>query len=73
MTATIDRVTYRWDDQAGDESGWYAQTWAGSEFIDDSQKIWFPVAVDQFDRDSADDLEAALREAFPAAEIEFED
>jgi hypothetical protein len=65
----ITRVTYRWDDQPGVEAGWYCQSFAGNEFRDDSQKVWFPVSVDDFGRDEADELVAALSEAFPAAEI----
>lgn len=67
----ITRVTVRWDDQSGCEAGWYCETWVGREMIDDSQKVWFPVAVDSFGRDEADELEESLREAFPEAEIEF--
>lgn len=69
---TITRVTYRWDAPAGVEAGWYAESWAGGEMMDDSQKVWFPVAVDGYDRDQADELEGALRGAFPAAEIEYQ-
>jgi hypothetical protein len=68
----ITRVTYRWDDQPGVEAGWYAESWAGDERIDDSQKVWFPVSVDDYDRAEADELEAALREAYPAAEIVYQ-
>ena len=68
-TTTITRVTYRWDDQCGVEPGWYAETYMGREQIDDSQKVWFPVVVDDFGRDDFDGLEAAMREAFPGAEI----
>ncbi len=72
-TATITRVTYRWDDQPGVEAGWYCESWDGAVWIDDSQKVWFPVVVDSYDHDRADELEAALREAFPAAEVEYLD
>lgn len=70
MRATeIHRVTYRWDDQSGAEPGWYCQTFSGGELVDDSQKIWFPVGVDQFAEDELDDLVAALRGHFPIAEV----
>ena len=69
MTATITRVTYRWDDQPGVTPGWYCESWAGDEMIDDSQKIWFPVDAEDFAQGQAGDLEAALRNAFPSAEI----
>lgn len=75
MTATrnetITAVTVRWDDQAGVEPGWYAESYAGELVAGDSQKIWFPVRVDDFGEDEADDLAEALREAFPQAEIVF--
>ncbi len=68
-TTEITRVTYRWDDQAGVEPGWYCESYAGDERVDDSQKVWFPVAVEDYGRDEADGLTAALAEAFPGAEI----
>ncbi len=33
-------------------------------------KFWFPVEVDQFGEGQAEELAAALREAFPEAKIE---
>jgi hypothetical protein len=69
-TTDITRVTYRWDDQPGVEAGWYAEAWDGDRMVYDSQKVWFPVVVDGFGHGEADDLEAALQEVFPAAEIE---
>jgi len=41
--------------------------------ITDSQKIWFPVNVDDFSSDEADELHDALEEAFPDAEVDVED
>lgn len=73
MTAddTITRVTCRWDDQAGVEPAWYCESHDGSGPCDDSQKVWFPVSVDSYDQDEADQLAEALAEAFPEAEIVF--
>jgi hypothetical protein len=71
QTTTITRVTVRWDEQPGTEAGWYCESFAGSQFQDDSQKIWFPVAVDSFGADQAGGLREALVEAFPDAEIDF--
>jgi hypothetical protein len=72
MTTTqITRVTCRWDDQPGVEPGWYCESWAGRDMMDDSQKVWFPVAVDDYGDDQADELRAALAAAFPGAEIEI--
>lgn len=69
-TNDITRVTYRWDDQAGVEPGWYAMSYdADGRERDDSQKVWFPVSVDLYERDEAGLLEAALQEAFPGADI----
>lgn len=70
MTATnIIRVTYRWDDQPGTEAGWYCESYDADGRADDSQKAWFPVAVDAFGRDEEAELVESLREAFPGAEI----
>ena len=67
---TITRVTCRWDDRPGVEPGWYCETFDGNRMMDDSQKVWFPVSVDDFGREEEDVLVTALREAFPGAEIE---
>ena len=69
MTQTITRVTCRWDDQPGVEPGWYCESWNGDTMIDDSQKVWFPVSVDDYGRDQTGELTAALVEVFPGAEI----
>ncbi len=69
-TATITRVTVRWDDQCGVEPGWYCETYdADGDFIDDSQKVWFPVRVDSYSRRQFAGLRKALQSAFPGAEI----
>ncbi len=68
---TITKVRYRWDSQAGAESGWYCESYSGNDRIDDSQYVWFPVKVDDYTHDQADALEAALAESFPDADIEF--
>lgn len=70
MTTTdVTRVTYRWDDQPGVDAGWYCQSFEGDKFMDDSQKVWFPVSVDHLRRSDVDALVQALQEAFPHAEI----
>lgn len=73
MTATteITRVTVRWDEQEGCEPGWYCQSWAGKEYRDDSQKIWWPIDTDEYAETDAEDLADALQDAFPNAEIKF--
>jgi hypothetical protein len=69
MNNEITHVTVRWDDQAGVEPGWYCESFVGRELIDDSQKIWFPVQVDNYSRDEFSGLKQALQEEFPNAEI----
>lgn len=70
MAATITRVTYRWDDQPGVSPGWYCESWSSDGTMqDDSQKIWFPVTVDDYTQAQEAGLREALREAFPAADI----
>ena len=65
------RISLHWDDQAGVEPGWHAEVHAADGgTITDSQKVDFPVDVDDFDEDSRADLEAALLEAFPGATID---
>ena len=64
-------VFCRWDRES-----WYAEAWSGDDLDDaylvtDSQKIFFPVDVEAFARDQLGDLESALRQAFPRAQIEF--
>jgi hypothetical protein len=70
MTETeITRVTYRWTDQTGVTPGWYCETWSGSQMVDESQKVWFPVDVEDFLKEEEAQLVESLREAFPEAEI----
>jgi hypothetical protein len=63
----ITRVTYRWDDQDGVGAGWYCQSFAGCVFVDDSQKVWYPVSVDDYAEQA--ELVASLKKVFPNAEI----
>lgn len=66
----VARVTYRWDDQPGVEAGWYCETFGpDGRLCDDSWKVWFPVAVDDYREDEAEELVASLQAAFPTAEI----
>lgn len=65
----ITRVTLRWDDQPGVEPGWYCQAYDADGVRDDSVKTWFPIDVDDFSRGQKTELLAALRDAFPAADI----
>ena len=65
---TIVRVEYYWDAQPGVDAGWYARTvTACGSHADDSQKIWFPVYVDEFTADDESGLRSALAAAFPGA------
>ncbi len=68
----VTRVTYRWDDQPGfDAAGWYCQSFEDNQFMDDSEKVWFPVRVDNYSEDEEDELVEALQEAFPNAKIVY--
>lgn len=67
---TITKVTYRWDDQPGVEAGWYCETYdSDGDFREDSQKVWFPVAADDYSRRQEKGLVEALKAAFPSAQI----
>lgn len=80
MTTTweleITKVTCRWDDQAGVTPGWYCEAWSeeGGELTEggmvcDSQKVWFPVDVDQYGADEWEDLKNELQQSFGSAKI----
>lgn len=63
-------VTYRWDDQIGADPGWYCESHdSAGLLLDDSQKIWWPVDVDDYGRDEEIALAEALAGAFPSATI----
>lgn len=67
---TATKIEYRWDEIDPANPGWYAVSYdASGEVIDDSMKIWWPVDVDEFGADQGDELGAALRKAYPGAEI----
>ncbi len=58
-------VSYRWT--CGD---WYCEVSSNSgRYLNDSQKIDFPFNTEDFGRDESAELKAALREAFPSAEV----
>ena len=69
-----------WDDQAGIEPGWHVEVQRPDEegphgqmaYVDDSQKVWFPVDVDRFGRHQRAALLAELATVYPGAEIEAE-
>lgn len=66
----IATVTYRWDDQPGVTPGWYCESRdENGRTVDDSQKIWWPIDVDQFGEDERAELAQALRDAFPDAVV----
>ena len=70
MTTDITKITCRWDDQPGVEPGWYCESYDDEgELRDDSQKVWFGVQVDEYTEDDRSGLIAALKEAYPNAEI----
>lgn len=64
-------VQYWWDSQDPQNTGWYVRVQdERGQTMDDSMKVWFPVEVEEFSEDQAEELAAALREAFPEAKIE---
>lgn len=64
-------VHYWWDSQDPQNAGWYVRVQDETgRTMDDSMKVWFPVDVEEFGEDQAEELAAALREAFPEAKIE---
>lgn len=66
MKDDVKRVTVRWDD------GWYCEAYDEDDnFLDDSQKVWFPIDTDYYGTGEAESLSLALTEAFPMAEIVF--
>jgi hypothetical protein len=68
-TQKITTVHARWWIYGPQRRGWYAELRVGDRVVTDSQKIDFPVSVEDYDRDEADELAAALREEYPDAEI----
>lgn len=68
-TGGVTRVTYRWDDQPGVEPGWYCESFDSGGPRDDSQKVWFPVRVDDFGESEGPELAGALQAAFPGADV----
>jgi hypothetical protein len=68
-TKAIATVYATWWTYGSQAPGWYAHLAFGDRIITDSRKIDFPVAVEDYGRDDADELEAALREAYPMAEV----
>jgi hypothetical protein len=72
MVPDVSCVRYWWDN-TGLEDNWYCETYdAEGDRIDDSQKVWFPVKVDDYGPDQDNELETALREAFPGAEVRWD-
>lgn len=62
-----------WDNTPGNP-GWYIQELdEGGQVLDDSMKVWFPVAADDFSHNEPQALIEALCEAFPEHEIYLEE
>lgn len=76
-SAIVRSVRVYWDDRpglgAGVRPGWY---WDCRDFrgdtVTDSVKICGPVDPDDFDHDERAELGAALRKAYPFAEVTFD-
>jgi len=66
--AAAELINVRWD-----RGAWYVSVWdAADKFMTDSQKITFPVDVDEFSIRQADELKAALVDEFGSVRIEVE-
>lgn len=67
------QVRAYWDTQNGVKPGWYAEVVDERDnVVNDSQKVAFPVEVDDFSRTDGAALAEALGEAFPEHEIYVE-
>lgn len=56
------------------EGGWYVEVLDRDaegqlRTVEDSQKVWFPVELSDYQEHHADELEASLLQAYPGAEI----
>ena len=55
----------------GTGGDWYVAAFdADGKFIDDNQKIWFPITTEDYAQDEENELVAALEKQFPGAAIE---
>lgn len=67
------KVVGGWDKQDPSNEGWHVEARdALGGVVTDSQKIWFPVSVDDFTREQRPGLLAALALEFDGAEIVVE-
>ena len=70
MARNITSVSVRWDDQDGATPGWYAEAKdADGVTVTDSQKISFPLNVDEFAREDQGPLTDALADLYPESRI----
>lgn len=71
----VAKIRCRWDDSCGVEPGWYCETFnIHGTMLDDSQKIWFPINVDEFNKSQKTELKNALYDAFEdVIEVTFHD
>ena len=60
----VTKVTIRWD-----RDGYYCETWNLNIFCDDSQKVWFPVPVEDYKKHQLRELKIALGSVFPNADL----
>jgi hypothetical protein len=72
----IERVVVAWDKQDSSNEGWHVSTYTRDVTGnwcegDDSQKVWFPVAVDDYTQEQSAELLAALALEFDGAAIEL--
>jgi len=64
------KIRINWDEQESDNEGWYVECLNDEGMcIVDSEKVWFPVDVDDFGKDQLDELVEALHAQWPDAEV----
>jgi hypothetical protein len=63
-------IRMRWMDNHGLNPGWYVEVYEAGRIITDSQKVSFPIDVDDYEETEDEALVAALRKEYPNAEIE---
>ena len=63
------QIRVRWDDQSGVMPGWFAEIIFDDRVVSDSEKVWFPVDLDDFGIGETEGLLDAIALAYPEAEI----
>lgn len=72
--STETKISLGWDSQVPGYEGWFCEVQTRSEngewkYSDDSEKIWFPVDLNKYEVHQRAEVEEALADAFPGAQI----